>query len=73
MSKYFKFNDKEQRIIKVDNFHCSRSYRTLQGHYCAEVVLEKDEKHILDYEDKEVMEKDAARLVRFLNKKDDLS
>ena len=73
MSKYFKFNDKNTYIIKLDNFYYSHFYQScVSDTYHIEIVLEKDEKYDLSYEDKEIMEKDVIRLTRFLNKKEEL-
>ena len=68
MSKYFKFNDRNTHIIKIDDFYYLNSYLSSLGNYTMEVVLEKKEKYLLFYEDKEIMKKDITRLTNFLNK-----
>lgn len=69
MSRFFRFNDKNKFIVRLDDFDYSY-VNEMDG---LKIVFKpKNEELKLTYNDIETRDKDIVRLARFLNKKEKL-
>lgn len=75
MSRYFKFNDTNQTIVKIDNFNHSENYEAFEKKPALKVVFKVENEPVvfcLFYDNEEARTKDLDRLIKVLNRKEKL-